>query len=163
MASHDSLTGMSAQVYNLSSPLRVEEGSSWTTKLLMFIFFVAALAGLYYLRPYFSYIQSMVEIVRSVLLTTIDLASSTSTNVVDGTAKGSDVVIKKISGAKKKEKEEPAPDESNSTTQKKNTSGGYCYLGEWKGLRSCARVGAEDCTSGEMFGSKELCMNPELR
>jgi hypothetical protein len=160
MASNESL--MPPQISNMSSPLRLEEGSSWTSKFMMVIFVVALLVGLYYLRPYFTYIQSIMEMVRSVLLTTIDLASNTSTNVVDGTVKGSDVVIKKISGAKTKK--EPAPDESNSTMQKKNTnSGGYCYLGEWKGLRSCARVGAEDCTSGEMFGSKELCMNPELR
>lgn len=151
---------MTAQMANMSSPLRVEEGSSWTTKLIMICVFIAVLSALYYLRPYFTYIQVVVEMVRSILLSTIDLASDTSTNVVDGTTKGSEVVIKKISG---KKKEDPAPDESNSTTQKKNTSGGYCYLGEWKGLRSCARVGAEDCTSGEMFGSKELCMNPELR
>jgi hypothetical protein len=148
----------SQQFTNVVPPSMVEE-TTWSTKLLIALACIAALAGIYQFRSYFSYIQPLVEMVRSVLTTAIDLASATSTNVVDGTAKGSEVVVKKISGVKK---EEPTPDESNSTTQKKNT-GGYCYLGEWKGLRSCARVGAEDCTSGEMFGSKELCMNPELR
>lgn len=41
---------------------------------------------------------------------------------------------------------------------------GWCFIGEDRGFRSCAQVGANDsCMSGEIFPSHELCMNPNLR
>jgi hypothetical protein len=41
---------------------------------------------------------------------------------------------------------------------------GWCYVGEDRGFRSCAQVGANDtCMSGEIFPSHEICMNPSLR
>lgn len=41
---------------------------------------------------------------------------------------------------------------------------GWCYVGEDRGFRSCAQVGANDtCMSGEIFPSNEICMNPSLR
>lgn len=46
------------------------------------------------------------------------------------------------------------------------TSGksGWCYIGDDRGFRSCAQVGANDqCMSGDIFPSQEICMNPNLR
>ncbi len=41
---------------------------------------------------------------------------------------------------------------------------GWCYVGEEKGVRGSAEVGAADkCMSGEVFPSKDLCINPKLR
>ena len=41
---------------------------------------------------------------------------------------------------------------------------GWCYIGEDRGFRSCAQVGANDqCMSGDIFPSNELCINPNLR
>jgi hypothetical protein len=41
---------------------------------------------------------------------------------------------------------------------------GWCYIGEEKGYRTCAKVGAEDqCMSGDIFPSQEICVNPNLR
>lgn len=41
---------------------------------------------------------------------------------------------------------------------------GWCYIGQDKGIRSCAQVGVNDkCMSGEIFPSQEICMNPNLR
>ncbi len=41
---------------------------------------------------------------------------------------------------------------------------GWCYIGEDRGFRSCAQVGANDqCMSGDIFPSQELCINPNLR
>ena len=41
---------------------------------------------------------------------------------------------------------------------------GWCYIGEDRGFRSCAQVGANDkCMSGDIFPSQEICMNPSLR
>lgn len=41
---------------------------------------------------------------------------------------------------------------------------GWCYIGEEKGFRSCAQVGVNDeCMSGDIFPSQEICVNPNLR
>ena len=41
---------------------------------------------------------------------------------------------------------------------------GWCFIGEDRGFRSCAQVGVNDqCMSGDMFPSQEICMNPNLR
>jgi hypothetical protein len=41
---------------------------------------------------------------------------------------------------------------------------GWCYVGEDRGYRTCAQVGVNDqCMSGDIFPSNELCINPNLR
>ena len=41
---------------------------------------------------------------------------------------------------------------------------GWCYIGEDRGFRSCSQVGVNDeCMSGDIFPSNELCINPNLR
>jgi len=41
---------------------------------------------------------------------------------------------------------------------------GWCFVGEDRGFRSCAQVGVnDDCMSGDIFPSQELCVNPNLR
>jgi hypothetical protein len=41
---------------------------------------------------------------------------------------------------------------------------GWCYVGEDRGFRTCAQVGVNDeCMSGDIFPSNELCINPNLR
>tara|TARA_Y100000992_G_C21228355_1_gene474125 strand:- start:117 stop:794 length:678 start_codon:yes stop_codon:yes gene_type:complete len=59
----------------------------------------------------------------------------------------------------------PLPDESDSTTQAKaNNKGSFCYIGQDKGIRSCVELDKNDtCMSGEIFPSKDLCINPNLR
>ena len=60
----------------------------------------------------------------------------------------------------------PEPDDAGSTTQRSNISnkGGYCYIGEDRGFRTCIRVGSGDkCMSGDIFPSQNICVNPNLR
>ena len=60
----------------------------------------------------------------------------------------------------------PDPDESGSITQQSKSppKSGYCYIGEDRGFRSCIKVGEGDkCMSGDIFPSKEICINPSLR
>lgn len=60
----------------------------------------------------------------------------------------------------------PVPDEATSVTQKGKTSGkaGYCFVGEDRGIRSCIYVNESDtCMSGNIFPSKDKCINPSLR
>lgn len=61
---------------------------------------------------------------------------------------------------------DPDPVIDNSRVQSKKTSGksGFCYVGEENGIRSCVKVSKHDiCTSGKIYSSKELCVNPKLR
>lgn len=54
-----------------------------------------------------------------------------------------------------------APDSSSSTTQGRS---GYCYVGMYGGVRSCAEVdSATECMSGDIFPTLDVCINPNLR
>ena len=61
----------------------------------------------------------------------------------------------------------PAPraDDSTSVTQKHQTGkGGYCYIGEDRGFRSCVQVEPSDkCMSGQVFSRHDICIDPTLR
>jgi hypothetical protein len=60
----------------------------------------------------------------------------------------------------------PRPDDSLSRIQASSGSGksGWCFIGEDRGFRTCSQIGQNDqCMSGEIFPSQEICMNPNLR
>ena len=60
----------------------------------------------------------------------------------------------------------PVPDEQSSAIQKNKSSekSGYCLVGKDRGIRSCMKVESSDvCMSGEIFPSRHLCINPNLR
>jgi hypothetical protein len=55
-------------------------------------------------------------------------------------------------------------DDANSSIQKSQSKGGFCYIGDDRGNRSCMRVNENDsCMSGEIFPTNEICINPSLR
>ena len=57
-----------------------------------------------------------------------------------------------------------AADESHSTIQTGGGKSGWCFIGEDRGFRSCAEVGPNDqCMSGDIFPSRDICVNPTLR
>lgn len=56
------------------------------------------------------------------------------------------------------------PDDSLSSIQASSGKSGWCFIGEQQGTRSCAELGVNDqCMSGDVFPSREICMNPNLR
>ena len=59
----------------------------------------------------------------------------------------------------------PEPDESGSSTQRSSVpKTGFCYIGEDRGFRSCIRVEqADQCMSGDIFPTMDICVNPNLR
>ena len=59
----------------------------------------------------------------------------------------------------------PRADDSTSVTQKHQSGkGGYCYIGEDRGFRSCVRVEASDkCMSGQVYSRQDICIDPTLR
>ena len=56
------------------------------------------------------------------------------------------------------------PDDSSSNIQNGAPKAGWCFIGEDRGFRSCAKIGVNDkCMSGNIFPSHEICVNPSLR
>jgi hypothetical protein len=53
----------------------------------------------------------------------------------------------------------PKPDESSSSIQ----GTGFCYIGEWKGVRSCVKVDKKTPCKTQVYSTEELCVNPTLR
>lgn len=56
-------------------------------------------------------------------------------------------------------------DDSLSSIQRGSSGkAGWCFIGEDRGFRTCESVGQNDqCMSGEIFPSNEICINPNLR
>ena len=55
-------------------------------------------------------------------------------------------------------------DDSMESTIQSSLKSGWCYVGKDRGFRSCVRVRDSDtCISGDIFPSKEICINPTLR
>jgi hypothetical protein len=79
---------------------------------------------------------------------------------VDETSIGSKTVVNKITRKpKRRPVKTPVPDESSSSIQK----AGYCYIGEWKGVRSCLKVDENTPCESQVYSTEELCVNPTLR
>lgn len=56
------------------------------------------------------------------------------------------------------------PDDAISTIQGSSNKGGWCFIGEQNNIRACAELGVNDqCMSGDIFPTREICMNPNLR
>ena len=53
-------------------------------------------------------------------------------------------------------------DDSRSFLNSRNE--GWCFIGENNGARVCGEVGLnDDCMSGQIFPSSEICVNPNIR
>ena len=73
---------------------------------------------------------------------------------------------KAVQNQNKPKSDEPEPDEAGSRTQSSKTKmkSGFCYIGEDRGFRRCIAVGEGDnCLSGDIFPTDEICVNPSLR
>lgn len=68
------------------------------------------------------------------------------------------------SGEKQKQTEREYEADTASSSIQGIGKSGWCYIGEDRGYRTCAQVGANDqCMSGDIFPTHEICMNPNLR
>ena len=56
-------------------------------------------------------------------------------------------------------------DLSDSAIQSGGTGkAGWCYIGQDRGFRSCMKINKNDeCMSGDIFPTKDICVNPNLR
>lgn len=60
----------------------------------------------------------------------------------------------------------PEPDDAMNSTQSSRGSkkGGFCYIGEDRGFRSCISIDeSTKCMSGDVFDTQKQCMNPGAR
>jgi hypothetical protein len=112
------------------------------------LFIVAAiLLFLYFqIRPHLTLILTIIEFMRKVADASLDTASDAAETVVDQTAVGSKLVVNAVA--------EPEPEESRPTK-------GYCYVGTWKGVRSCVKV--DHSCKTDVYSTMKQCVNPTLR
>jgi hypothetical protein len=155
---HPSLLESSPTSASPSASLTPSTGMSTTTVLMIILFALLGVFIFLKIQPYLSFLTSIVDFVRNFMNGGVNLAAATTKNMVDQTADGTNVVVNKVSGKKKKQTI-PEPDDTTSNVQ---TKGAYCYVGEWKGVRSCVKV-KDKCESGKTFESEEKCVHPELR
>ncbi len=87
------------------------------------------------LKPYFYHVVDLIEAIKKVF----QKGLSTAETVVAQTS------IHKT----------PKP-----SVDKKET--GYCYLGEWEGVRTCTKVDNDSCPT-KVYSTYQQCVNPELR
>jgi hypothetical protein len=112
----------------------------------------------YFVSPYFTKVVEFIEFIRSMLDVAISFSSALSKSVVNETSVGSKTVVNKLT-RKKRPVKSPVPDDSTSTIQQS----GYCYIGEWKGVRSCLKVDKDTPCDSQVYSTEELCVNPTLR
>lgn len=87
---------------------------------------------------------------------------NTLNKMIDGNIIKNNIDNKNIIQENSDEKEDVLPVET--TDNKPAQKNGYCYVGTDRGYRSCIKVGESDkCMSGDIFPSKDICINPSLR
>ena len=87
-------------------------------------------------------------------------------NRIDDPTTSTQEVLNKAAKKQKDKQNVPEPDDATSRTQVDPGArkAGFCYIGEDRGFRSCIKVGEGDqCMSGDIFPTREICVNPSLR
>ena len=105
------------------------------------------------IRPYIGHLLDVIETIRKLLNLVLSMSGNVTKKAVDNTSVGAKLVVNKVS--------KPAPKPDESIDQSKTTNG-YCFIGEWKGVRSCVRVDKTPCST-QVYSTEEQCVNPTLR
>ena len=118
--------------------------------------------------------KAAADIAAGTVNTTVNIAQDTASQIKNSNYSQQQQLNTNLNTAKTEQKtkqgeEDKAPysaDESSSSIQSSKSAGiaGWCYIGEDRGFRSCTKVGENDqCMSGDIYPSQEICMYPELR
>ena len=91
------------------------------------------------IKPYLHHFIDLIEVIRKVF----NKGLSTAETVVDETSIGSKLIVNELA--------KPYVHETHK---------GYCYLGEWEGVRTCTK--SDDCPT-QVYSTYQQCVNPELR
>ena len=90
------------------------------------------------------------------------LGGEMSRNNID--RKGLDIALNKSDTQFVMDQDDDEADTSIVGHKTKGHSGGFCYIGEDRGVRSCLRVEkGERCMSGDIYPTMDVCVNPSLR
>jgi hypothetical protein len=111
------------------------------------LFIIAAILIFLYLqiRPHLSFLLTLIEFIRNIINLSLTTTKNVAETVVDETAIGSKLIVNKVA--------DPIPE---------GKSSGYCYIGEWKGVRSCLKVDNTPCKT-QVYSTMQQCVNPTLR
>lgn len=70
----------------------------------------------------------------------------------------------RVQNLKEKEKKKDYKENTEDNKIQENKKPGYCYIGSDRGYRSCIKINSPDeCQSKNIFPTKEVCINPNLR
>jgi hypothetical protein len=73
-------------------------------------------------------------------------------------------IEKALDEPRKKNEPTPSPDLSNDADIQMAKKAGYCYVGTLNKKRTCIEIDEDDkCMSGDIFPTRDLCVNPNLR
>lgn len=118
-------------------------------------------------------VKTGVDVAAATVTTSADVVQKAVTGgyrqTVDGTGQaivgGVSALDMALNRGVQKMSQEPEPDDSASTIQSTTArKSGYCFVGENKGIRSCVKVTEIDkCMSGDIFPTRDICINPTLR
>lgn len=121
-------------------------------------------------RPIFEFLgYNIGETVRKTVDTGVNILEEGSTLKPGSMIKALDDTANKYNKPDKnleqEEESAPSPIETDDRAQRSGSKkSGYCYIGEDRGIRSCIKVNSKDeCMSGDIFPTKEICINPNLR
>jgi hypothetical protein len=93
------------------------------------------------LKPYLHHLVDLMETIRKI----VNKGLSTAETVVDQASIGSKLVVNQAAKPYVHKSEEK----------------GYCYLGEWDGVRTCT-TSDKECPT-KVYSNYQQCVNPELR
>jgi hypothetical protein len=107
-----------------------------------------------------SAINPLMQLTGGLIKQTSNVAARGTTGAVQATNAGINSAVDTLEGDIERPKPPPPPPKGESRKHK----GGFCYVGEESGFRSCVEVHkADKCMSGNIFPTREICINPELR
>lgn len=96
--------------------------------------------------------------------TAVDIAAKNDSNETNENPDEVDKIIDNSKHNYDEDVEAQKNYKANNVSLNVNKKSGFCYLGEDRGVRSCVDVTEEDtCLSGEVFPTKDLCVNPNLK
>lgn len=171
-------TNLSSEIYKDLNTLEEKTGINWLKFIryiiISIIIFLITINFLYF----FHFLpQRLVNLFYPLLFITRTI-ENTKKQTINTTLKGAQVVEDKVekvidvikNDVDKKDNKynnTPIPNDSleNNKFIGRNTDTlGFCYVGTDRGYRSCIDIEDKDkCMSGEIFPTKDICINPKLR
>ena len=156
----------------ITQPQVTPQPSNWNGYAIAIIICIVVGALYYFISPHYETIVVYIETMKSfseMVYTIVSALNSPDKNeptqpktqIEKETQKEQKESEKKITKTTHP-KPNPTPDDSTSIIQGLGTSG-YCYVGEWKGIRSCVKVDKTTPCKTQKYSTEELCVNPTLR